>query len=145
MHVSTLGEGVGVSLAVAEAGVGRDERRGGLHSAVVHLALPTAQPPNRNPRSVPLHHLSAALSPHLQIQPALNNAEEVLNIRPAMRSDAAVQPADGAEHGLADAGAVGRGGDHDVVQLHDDVAADRVLQRDGVLGREQHGAVVVRG
>lgn len=61
-----------------------------------------------------------------------------------MRGDAAVEPADGALHGFAHARCVGGGGGDDVVELHDDVAADGVLQGDGVLGGQEHGGAVVR-
>jgi hypothetical protein len=56
---------------------------------------------------------------------------------------AAVEPAHRALHGLLHARVVGRGGGNHVVELHHDVGADRVLQRDGVLGREEHGGAVV--
>lgn len=62
-----------------------------------------------------------------------------------MRGDAAVEPADGAEHGFAHAGGVGGGGDEDVVELHDYVGADAVLEADGVFGGEEHGGAVVGG
>ena len=62
-----------------------------------------------------------------------------------MGSDAAVEPADGAAHGCFHAAGVGRGGGDDVVELHDDVAADGVLEGDGVLGGEEHGGCVVGG
>lgn len=62
-----------------------------------------------------------------------------------MRGDAAVEPADGAEHGFAHAGGVGGGGHEDVVELHDYVGADGVLEADGVFGGEEHGGAVVGG
>ena len=51
-----------------------------------------------------------------------------------MRSDAAVKPADGALHGFAHTEGISGGGDDDVVELHDYVGADSVLERDGVFG-----------
>lgn len=50
---------------------------------------------------------------------------------------AAVQPADGAVHGFLHAGVVGRGGSDDIVELHDYVGADGILQGDGVFGCEE--------
>src|SRR5258708_33981098 len=51
--------------------------------------------------------------------------------------DAAVQPADGAMHGFGHAREVGRGRGYYVVQLHDDVGADGVLQSYGVFRGEE--------
>ena len=62
-----------------------------------------------------------------------------------MGGDAAVKPADGAGGRFLDAGVVGGGcGDH-VVELHDDVGADGVLEGDGVFGCEEPGVGVSIG
>ena len=60
-----------------------------------------------------------------------------------VRGDAAIEPADGAVHGGFHASVVGGGGGDDVVELHDDVGVDSVLQGDGVLRGEEHGGAVV--
>jgi hypothetical protein len=39
--------------------------------------------------------------------------------------------------GFFDAGVVGRGGGDDIVELHDDVRADRVLEGDGMFRCEK--------
>lgn len=62
-----------------------------------------------------------------------------------MRGNAAVEPADGTVHGLGNARGVGRSGGDDVVELHDDVAADTVLKRDGMLWGEQPRGVLAGG
>jgi hypothetical protein len=69
----------------------------------------------------------------------LDDAEEVLGRRVGMGGDAAVEPADGAGGGFLDAGVVGGGGGDYVVELHDDVRADGVLERDGMFWGEEPG------
>ncbi|KFY35663.1 hypothetical protein V494_05722 [Pseudogymnoascus sp. VKM F-4513 (FW-928)] len=99
-----------------------------------------------NPHHVPRLVLRlTAFTTHVQIKPALDNTEEVLGLGLGVRGDAAVEPADGAEHGFAHALGVGGGGHEDVVELHDDVGADGVLEADGVFGGEEHGGAVVGG
>lgn len=67
----------------------------------------------------------------------MNDTEEVLALGELVGGDAAVEPADGAVHCFFHAGVVGgRGGDY-VVELHDYVRADGVLEGDGVFGREE--------
>lgn len=112
--------------------------------AVVTLCLSTREPTNGNAWCVPGDHLSGALPPQIQIQPALYDAEEVLALRVLVGLYAAVEPAHRALHGLLHPGEVGRGSDDHVVELHHDVGADRVLQRHGVFGGEQHGRAIVR-
>jgi hypothetical protein len=115
-----------------------------LHDAAVGvLGFPARQAANGNAGRVSSHHLGGALSPQIEIEAALYDAEEILLLGLLVGVDAAVEPADGALHGLLHAGVVGRGGGNHVVELHHDVGADGVLQGDGVLGREQHGRAVV--
>jgi hypothetical protein len=115
-----------------------------LHNAAVGvLGFSAREPANGNAGGVSRHHLGGALSPQVEVEAALYDAEEVLRLGLLVRLDAAVEPADGALHGLLHARVVGRGGGNHVVELHHDVGADRVLQRDRVLGREQHGRAVV--
>ena len=67
----------------------------------------------------------------------MDDAEEVLAFGFLVGGDAAVEPADGALHGFFHAGMVGGSGYYDVVELHDDVGADGVLEGDGVFGCEK--------
>jgi hypothetical protein len=53
--------------------------------------------------------------------------------------DAAVEPADGALRCFGDAGGVRGGCRNYVVELHDDVGADGVLEGDGVFRGEEPG------
>ena len=62
-----------------------------------------------------------------------------------MCGDTAIEPADGTQHGFAHASVIGRGCYEDVVELHYYVAADGVLEGDGVFGGEEHGRSVVGG
>ncbi len=94
------------------------------------LRLAPTQPSNRHPRRIPPRHLLTARLPHLEIQPSLDDAEQILRLRVPVSGDAAVEPADRALHGFPHTLLVwGRGG-NDIVELHDDVAADGILQRD---------------
>lgn len=108
-----------------------------VHTTVRLLGLATTQPSDGNPRRISPHHLLAALPPQVQVESTLDDAEEVLSFGLCMRRNAAVEPADRAVHGLCDARGVGRGGGDDVVELHDDVAADAVLERNGVFWSEK--------
>jgi hypothetical protein len=55
-----------------------------------------------------------------------------------------VKPAHRALHGFLHTRMVGRGGDDDIVELHHDIRADRVLQRHRVFRGKKHGRTVVR-
>lgn len=128
---------------VAGLELGQARGAGGDDGAVVGLGLAAAEPADGDPRRVARHHGLAARAPHLQVQPALHDAEQVLRGRALVRRDAPVQPPHAALHGLAHPRRVGRRRHQHVVQLHHDVAADRVLEADGVLGRQQHRRPVV--
>lgn len=113
---------------------------GGLHSAVRIFFFSARQAPDGDPRRVALHHLRAADPAQIKVQAPLDDAEQALFLRVLVRGDAAVEPSDRPIHRFLHPFEVrGRGGNH-VVQLHHDVGADGVLQRDGMLGREQPGA-----
>lgn len=111
--------------------------------AVFVLGLTTRETSNGYTWRVSCDHLGSALSAHVKVETALNDAEQVLAVGVLVGLYAAVKPANRALHGLLHAGMVGRSGGNDIVELHDDVGADRVLQRDGVLRREQHGRAIV--
>jgi hypothetical protein len=122
----------------------RQQPRAGVDDvAVFVLGFSARKASYGNAWRVSCDHLGRALPPHLQVQTALDNAEEILLFRVLVRLNAAVEPAHRTLHGLLHAGVVGRGGDNHIVKLHHDVGADGVLQGHGVLGGEQHGAAVV--
>ena len=92
------------------------------------LRFAAAQPADRNARRVARDHRFAALAAQVEVEPALDDAEEVLGRGVGVAGDAAVEPADGAVHGFGHAREVGGGGLNYVVELHDDVAADAILE-----------------
>lgn len=88
------------------------------------LVLTACQPTDRVAGQVPLQHLLQALLPHTPgryIEPALNDAEQVLLMRPPMRCDAAVQPTHRSRSGHAKALFVFIDAAHYIVKLHDDI------------------------
>lgn len=137
------------------------------------LALAAAQAADRKAARVPLQQCGGALLAQLHVQAALlynKNEHELLlvehkltfnsmsNIKPVsylhngenallvvtlVRFQAAVQPPDGAVHGLLDARSRRRRLDH-IVQLHHDVSADGVLDGNGMLGSQLALAAVER-
>lgn len=107
-----------------------------VHFTISGLRLTTTQPTDSHARRIPPRHLLAANLPHLEIQTSLYDTEQVLPVRMLVSGDAAVQPSDGAFHGFLHAGFVRGGGCDDVVELHDYVGADDVLEGDGVFGCE---------
>lgn len=111
--------------------------------AVCVLLFTTRQASNGYAWSVSGDHFGGACPSQAQVEASLDDAEEVLRGGILVRLYAAVKPAYGALHGLLHAGQVGRGGCDDIVELHDDVGADGVLEGDGVLRREQHGRAIV--
>ena len=129
---------------------------GRLHLAVFVLLFTTGKSTDGDTGGVALHHLFAALAAHLEVEAALDDAEEVLTLGVAgaggggewvgleVLVNAAVKPAHRAVHGVAHSLFVGRGSRNHVVELHDDVGADGVLEVDGVLGCEEHGGSVMR-
>lgn len=125
--------------------------------AVFILLLTAGETADCDPGGVAFYHLFAALATHVEIEPALDDAEEVLalcvtgagvgaeRIGFEVLFDTPVEPADGAVHGVLHALLVGGGGGDHIIELHDDVGADGVLEVDGVLGGEQHRSSIVRG
>jgi hypothetical protein len=113
------------------------------HTAVFVLGLAAREAANGDAWRVSCHHLGGALAAHVEVEAALDDAEEVLSLGVLVGLHAAVEPADGALHGLLHARVVGRGGCNHVVELHDDVGPNRVLQRNRVLRRQQHGRPIV--
>lgn len=107
-----------------------------VHFTISVLRLPTTQPTDGNARRIPLRHLLATNLSHLEIQTSLYDTEQVLPVGMLVSGDAAVQPSDGALHGFLHAGFVRGSGCDDVVELHDYVGADGVLEGDGVFGGE---------
>jgi hypothetical protein len=83
------------------------------------------------------------LPSQVKVQAALDDTEEVLALWVFMGFDTAIKPAHRALHSFLHTRVVGRGGDNDIVELHHDVGANRVLQRHGVLRGKQHGRAVV--
>ena len=61
-----------------------------------------------------------------------------------MRGNAAVQPSYAAFHGLTHSFRIWGGGHKDIIELHDDIAANRILQSYGMLGGKEHRNPVMR-
>lgn len=123
VHVSTLQRDQkrqyrGVQALVARLG---PQEMKCSHFAKIGLCLTTRETANGYARSVSLDHLLAALSSHFQVEPSLDDAEEVLLLGILVCGDASVKPAYGSFHGLLHAGVVGRGCLDDIVELHHDV------------------------
>lgn len=94
------------------------------HFAKVRLCLAPRQPANGNARRISSHHLLGALSPQVEIKTALDDTEQVLAFRVFVGGNASIEPPDRPFHGLFHPFVVGRRGDDDVVELHDDIRAD---------------------
>lgn len=117
--------------------------RADSHSTEIGFGFPTGKPADGDPWCVALDHLDAALTTQVEVETALDDAEEVLSVGVLVGGDTAVEPADAAVHGFLHASVVGRRGLDDVVELHDDVGADGVLEGDGVFGGEEPGVALV--
>eukprot|EP00187_Rhodella_violacea_P007535 CAMPEP_0174907946 /NCGR_PEP_ID=MMETSP0167-20121228/62741_1 /TAXON_ID=38298 /ORGANISM="Rhodella maculata, Strain CCMP736" /LENGTH=424 /DNA_ID=CAMNT_0016151543 /DNA_START=353 /DNA_END=1624 /DNA_ORIENTATION=+ len=113
-----------------------------VHDAPKHvLFLATGEAADGVTGEVAADEFADAVFAELDVEAALDDAEEVLGGFAGVGGVAAVDPAEGAVHGGLDAGA-GGGGGNDVVEGHDDVGADLVLDLDGFFrGEEDFGAV----
>lgn len=110
-----------------------------IHFAKVCLCFTTGESTNGDTRRISLDHFNGALSPEFEIKSALNDAKQVLLLGVLVGNDAPIKPSDGAIRGFFDPGVIRRCGLDDVVQLHDDVGANRVLEGHGVFWSEQPG------
>lgn len=102
----------------------------------VVFALAARQSADSEASNVPLRQSFRALLSQLRLEPALYNREDRLIVVPAVCLEAPVDPSDGPLHRFLHS-RTRRGGFHDVVELHDDVGTDGVLQVDRFL-RCQH-------
>ena len=92
------------------------------------LSLATAQAADSDARCVALDHLLAAFPSQLEIESALDDAEEVLRLHILMSRNTSIKPPHGAMHGLGHALMIWRGRCNDIVQLHDNVTANTILE-----------------
>lgn len=99
-----------------------------LHFAEIVFGLSAGQATNSNPWRVSLDHLLTALPPHLQIKAALDDTKEILPVGIFMRCNTSVEPSYRALHRFLHPLVVRRRRLDDIVELHDNVGADRVLK-----------------
>ena len=86
-----------------------------LHFAISVFRFPARQSTDGDPRRVSFGHLLAANFPQLEVEAALDDAEEVLRLGFLVGCYTAVEPAYRSLHGFAHAGFVGGGGGYYVV------------------------------
>lgn len=107
-----------------------------VHFAEIGFGFASGEAADGDAGRVALGHFATAVPAHVEVEAALDDAEQVLSVRVLVGGDAPVEPSDAAFHGLLHARVIGRGGLDDIVELHDDVRADGVLQIDRVLRGE---------
>jgi hypothetical protein len=112
--------------------------------AELGFRLTTAEASDGDAWSIPSDHLLGAFFSQLEIEAALDDAEEILAFWFLVSGYAAIEPSNRSVHGFFDPLMVWRSCCNHVVELHDDVGADGVLERDGMLWGEKHGCAIVR-
>ena len=98
------------------------------HFAEVLFSLPARKASYRNPGRVSLYHFTTAVPPHFQVEPALDDAKQVLSFWVFVRCDASIEPSDRTFHGFFHAYMIWGCRLYYIVELHNDIGTNRVLQ-----------------